>query len=115
MTPERWKLLILDCLDRIGSTEYQADTWFGKGRKISSFEELYNELLDDRMFVDFVRSGSSGLTDEQVSAAAAFITALDTYADTIPDDADSRVIFSDPNWEQIRVQARHLVAILRPG
>ncbi len=31
---------------------------------------------------------------------------LDEYAESAPDDADSRIIFSDPGWNSIREMAR---------
>ena len=113
MTPLQWRMHIIDCLADIGSADYQAQAWFGKGEKISSFAEIYATLMDDFILPDFIESKSSEISDFQRAAARSFIHVLDEYAESAPDDADSRIIFSDPGWNSIREMARDLARLLQ--
>lgn len=113
MTPQQWRMHIIDCLADIGNADHQAQAWFGRGERVSSFIEMYATLMDDFMLPEFIESESSGISGFQRAAARTFVHALDEYADSVPDDVDSRAVFSDPGWNSIREMARRLARSLQ--
>ncbi len=76
MTPLQWRMHIIDRLADIGSADYQAQAWFGKGEKISSFAEIYATLMDDFILPDFslnqnqARSAISNVCSEVIYPCA---------------------------------------------
>lgn len=111
MTPEQWKACIIGALSDIGDVELQEEAWSGKGNKISSFVEVYEVLMDDFIFDEFIQSEEVGLSDRQRAAAILFARVFDRYFDKMSDNGHSAIL-RDPEWEAIRGMARNLVRTL---
>jgi hypothetical protein len=109
MTPNEWKTSVVGAARRLGDREYQEQTWFGRGQKISSPEELICEIFDDYLFDEFLAASTVTLTDAQYRAGASLKNALEEYSGIISDAPDPRIVIDDPHWEQVRIAARAFV------
>ena len=111
MNPEEWKQNILRAVQHIGSRHYQEDSWFGKGKAVSSPEELYCELFDDYLFEEFLMSDVISLTEVQREKGNLLKEKLEKFYDIQGNDAlDPLAVIDDPRWEDIRSTARIFLA-----
>ena len=109
MTPNEWKTTVVDAARRLADRAYQEQTWFGRGQKISSPEELICGMFDDVLFDDFLAASTVVLSDAQYRAGVSLKDSLEQYAGIISDAPDPRMVIDDPRWEQVRIAARAFV------
>lgn len=109
MTSEVWRKNIKKSVSNIADRDFQASAWFGSGEKISSPDEIYNTLLEDFTFDDFLASTEVNLTEEQRRLGFSLRRALDKYSSgqtELPEPSD---MIDDPEWEKVRKVAREFL------
>jgi hypothetical protein len=81
MSPEAWKQNILEEASHIADKNYQKKAWFGKGKYISSLDEMYATLVEGFMLEDFLERHADLLTEEQRRLGVIFLHIFDDYYD----------------------------------
>ena len=112
---ETWKKMITDVADEISDLEYQRSSWFGKGERISSPDELYNGLFDDSMIEEFLETHAKDLTEEQRRAGRELVRQMNQYAPANTEHLDPAAVIEDPLWDRVRLSAQSFVAALKSG
>ena len=115
MNFETWRNMIIDVVNQISDLEYQKSSWFGKGQRISSPDELYNGLFNDSMIEEFLEAHAKDLTEEQRRAGRELVRQLNQYAPANTEHLDPATVIEDPLWDVVRRSAQSFVAALKAG
>jgi hypothetical protein len=115
MNKTEWKNNVLRTIEHIASERYQEESWFGKGEKVSSPEELYCELFDDDQFEAFLHTPELQLTPLQKDAGIKLKNAMEKFSKQSGETMDPEKVFSDPMWEKIRKIANDFLTVMRPN
>lgn len=100
MSPEVWKQSILKEVSHIADKNYQKKAWFGKGKYVSSLDEMYATLFEDFMFEDFLEQHTDLLTAEQRRLGKILLHVFDDYYDKNMPESEE-VVIKDPNWDKV--------------
>lgn len=104
-----WKGKILETARKISSKKYQEDTWFGKGDKVSSPEELYCTLFEDFLFEDYLQAEDNSLSESQFSLGNELRNKMNAFAEKMDLYQDPKTTLEDPYWREIRQTAEHFI------
>lgn len=110
MTIDDWKRQIKEVVRHISDREYQQDTWFGGGTRVSSPEELYCGLFDDALFERFLDENRHLLTPRQLAAGNLLKTKMEEY--NVSELADPAEVIDGPEWQGVRSAATNFLRAL---
>lgn len=120
MTNKDMREIIMDHINDFASKEIQYESWFIQKIMISSPNEDYCMLFDDRGVEDFVNAPNNYLTEIENKELQKFINILNLYANKHKDEKgflnfDPNYVFYDLEWENIRQEAQKLYQLLQKG
>lgn len=112
--------IIMDHINDFASKEIQYEAWFIQKIMISSPNEDYCMLFNDRGIEDFVNAPNNYLTEIENKELQKFINTLNLYANKYKDEKgflnfDPNYVFYDLEWENIRQEAQKLYQLLKKG
>jgi hypothetical protein len=110
MTIDDWKRQITAVVRQISDRQYQQDTWFGGGTRVSSPEELYCSLFDDALFERFLDENRHLLTARQLAAGNLLKTKMEGY--NLSEPADPAEVIDSPEWKGVRSAATNFLVAL---
>lgn len=114
MTYERWLKCIVTSAQEIADREYQAESWFGKGERVSSPAELYYGLMEDCTFDLFHETYGKNFSEDQIYCWNELKHLLEQYWRGLPKFPDPYIVFNDPKWQIVRDSASRFVKAFRP-
>lgn len=104
---------MIDLARKISDRQYQLQSWFGEGSRISSPEELYCGLVDDYLFGEFLLDNNLALTEAQHQTGTLLKQTLENYFEKISDTPDPHDIIDDPEWDRVRQSAKEFVLAMQ--
>jgi hypothetical protein len=110
MSHEQWLNRILEVARETASREFQEEAWLSGRPSTSSPTEIYNQLFDDYTFDLFFETYSKDFTLKQTTAWTEFKLCLEKYGKKFPVFPNERIVFEDPDWQEVREAAARFVA-----
>jgi hypothetical protein len=107
----RWRKNACNFISHIADEQFQRDNWFGKGKYISSPDEMYNEVFDDILIEEFLVSPEVGLNDQQRAAGKRFVDAMNAF-DKPMNSLTSEQIIDHTMWREVRKAAKEFLDLL---
>ena len=90
---------------------YQEETWFGKGDRISSPEEIYEGILGDYDLHGFVEQFADRLTAQERAVARALAEVMAQNRSILDADMDFREVLDDPRWVRASAAAQRFLDV----
>jgi hypothetical protein len=107
-----WRRNICDGVHGVASEQFQRENWFGGGKYVASYEEVFNELFDDFAIESFLASPEVALTAEQVAAGKALIEELEAFDREVGPNAGEDLVIDHPRWADVRRVAQRFGDLL---
>jgi hypothetical protein len=101
-----WRKNMCGFLRTLADARCQRENWFGKGKYVSSPEEMYNELFSDFDIEQFLTSPQVALTDDQRSAGKDLVAKLEAFDKAVGPDLIPEKVIDHPEWAKIRTAAQ---------
>jgi hypothetical protein len=101
-----WQRNICQGLYEVADEKFQRENWSGKGKYISSPDDIYNSLFSDLGIKDFIASSEVGLTDQQKKAGDDLVAKLEAFDKVVGPELPPDVVIDHPKWNEIRQAAK---------
>ena len=109
---EMWKAYIGGALLRLSNESYQRRAWFNNHAEETSPDEQICQLFDDYLLEDFL--SQQKLSHAQREATNRLISLLKSYGGGVNCQINSAQAIDDPQWQEIRENAKEVIESLGP-
>jgi hypothetical protein len=107
-----WRKRACDILRIVVDEQFQRENWFGRGKYISSPEEIYNELFTDLEVEVFIASPGVALNEQQKKAGNDLVAKLEAFDKEVGPELPPDVVIDHPKWSEIRQAAKKFRELL---
>jgi len=105
--PEIWRANMCGCLRAMADEHFQRENWFGRGKYVSSPEEMYNEIFSDFDIEQFLTAPEVALTPDQRSAGKQLISQLEAFDKLVGPALPPEKVIDHADWARIRSAAKN--------
>jgi hypothetical protein len=109
----QWRKNACYIIGNVADEKFQRDAWFGKGKYVSSPDEVYNQVFGDLAFEKFIASPEIDLNDLQKAAANQLVEKMRYFERLVDRNLPPRQVIDHPAWKEVRQTAKRLLALLQ--
>lgn len=109
----RWRESACEIIGSLADEEFQRDAWFGKGKYVSSPEEVYNQVFGDLAFEQFIESPEVALNDLQRTVANDLVRIMRYFEKLVDRELPPQQVIDHPVWGEVRQTARRFLDLLQ--
>lgn len=109
----RWRANACEIIGSVADENFQRDAWLGKGRFISSPEEIYNQVFSDLAFEEFISSPDIALNDLQRAAANKLVSKMNYFEKIVGRNWSPENVIDHPVWREVRQAARQVLDVFQ--
>lgn len=107
-----WKKNVCDAVGMVSDRSFQVEAWHGRGRYLSTPEELYNHVFSDVDLPQFLNCQEVILNDETRISGEELVKSMEKFDEipgtTLPVDS----LIDHPAWIQVRKNAERFLELL---
>ena len=108
-----WRKNACEIIGAVADENFQRSAWFGKGRHVSSPEEVYNQIFDDLDIKQFIASPDVSLNDLQKTAATRLVDKMEYFDRLVGPNLPPDKVIDHPVWREIREAAQRVLDVLQ--
>jgi hypothetical protein len=108
-----WRQNACEIIGNIADEKFQRDAWFGKGRYISSPQEVFNQVFGDLAFEEFIASPEIGFNELQKAAASKLVEKMRYFEKLVDAELRPEQVVDHPVWQEVRQTAKRALDLLQ--